>query len=98
MLPSVDHTLGQMAGAKVFSKLDTNCGFHQIPLSENSQRLTTFITPFGRFMYKRLPFGISSGPEFFQREVARILEGLPVACLMDYIVVYGRNAEEHDQR
>ena len=50
-LPSVEHTLGQLAGAKIFSKLDANAGFWQIPLSEESSLLTTFITPFGRYCY-----------------------------------------------
>ena len=99
LLPSVDHILGQMAGAKVFSKIDANSGFHQIPLSTCSQLLTTFITPYGRFAYKRLPFGISSGPELYQRVISRILEGLEgVVCLMDDIVVFADNQQLHDAR
>ena len=47
-LPKVDETLAQLSGAKLFSKLDANNGFWQIPLVETSQPLTTFITPFGR--------------------------------------------------
>ena len=65
-LPKVDVTLAQLAGATVFSKLDANCGFWQIPLEESSQHLTTFITPFGRYCFNKLPFGISSAPEHFQ--------------------------------
>ena len=95
MLPSVETMLGQMANAHVFSKIDCNSGFHQIPLSDASSLLTTFITPFGRYCYRRLPFGINSGPEHFQRRVCEILDGLPVACLMDDIVVYGSNQKEH---
>ena len=48
-LPTVDETLAQLSEATVFSKLDANCGFWQIPLDEISRPLTTFITPFGRF-------------------------------------------------
>ena len=59
-LPSVDHTLDRLSEAKFFSKLDANSGFWQIGLSAESARLTTFITPFGRFCFNRLPFGISS--------------------------------------
>ena len=66
ILPSVEETLAKLGGAKVFSKLDTNSGFHQIPLTEESKLLTTFITPFGRFCYNRLPFDITSAPEHFQ--------------------------------
>ena len=66
-LPSVDHTLAQLAGAKVFSKLDANSGFWQIGLSPESAKLTTFLTPFGRFCFNRLPFGISSARSIFRR-------------------------------
>ncbi|KAK6184246.1 hypothetical protein SNE40_006752 [Patella caerulea] len=97
ILPSVDHVLGQMAGGRVFSKLDANSGFHQIPLTEESSYLTTFMSPFGRFRYLRLPFGISSGPELFMKRMCKILEGLEgVSCLMDDIVVFGISQEDHD--
>ena len=72
-LPSVDYTLAQMAGARYFWKIDANSGFHQIKLSKDSAYLTTFITPFGRFCFKILPFGISSGPEIFQARSAKFL-------------------------
>ena len=65
LLPAVEQTLAQLAGAQVFTKLDANSGFWQIPLAKESALLTTFITPFGRFCFNRLPFGISSAPEHF---------------------------------
>ena len=99
ILPSVDYVLGQIGKAKYFSKLDANSGFYQVVLTEKSKILTTFITPFGRFAYNRLPFGITSAPEFYQQQVSQILAGLPgTVCLMDDIVVSGRNEAEHDQR
>ena len=55
--------------------LDTNCGFWQIPLDEQSRPLTTFITSFGGFWFNKLPFGISSAPECFQRRMSSILDG-----------------------
>ena len=99
ILPSTDRTLAQLAGAKVYSKLDANSGFWQVELSEESSRLTTFITPFGRYYFKRLPFGISSAPEHFQKRMSEILEGLEgVVCQMDDILVYGSDQTEHDRR
>ena len=98
-IPKVDETLAQLSGATVFSKLDANSGFWQIPLAEESRPLTTFITPFGKFCFNKLPFGVSSAPELFQRRMSRILEGLNgVLCQMDNILVFGQNAAEHDAR
>ena len=80
-LPTTDQLLAQLDGATAFTKLDCNSGFHQIPLHPECQVLSTFITIFGRYCYKRLPFGISSGPESFHREMTCILEGIPgVIC------------------
>eukprot|EP00731_Ephydatia_muelleri_P009037 Em0004g1375a len=80
MLPCVEQILAQLSGAKVFSKLDANSGFWQIKLSESSSPLTTFITPFGRFCFQRLPFGITSAPEIFQKRMSEILLVLMELC------------------
>ena len=64
-----------------------------------SRHLTTFITPIRRFCFKRLPFGISSAPEHFQRRVSTILDSISgVLCNMDDILVYGENQTVHDRR
>jgi len=55
----VEETLAQLSGAQVFTKLDANSGFWQIPLARNSRVLTTFITPFGRYCFNVLPFDIT---------------------------------------
>ena len=99
MLPSVDHVLAQIGNAKHFSKLDANSGFWQIELSPESSKLATFITPFGRYKFNRLPFGISSAPEFFQKKMADILTGCEgVVGLIDDLLVHGRTEDEHHQR
>ncbi|KAI2646083.1 Retrovirus-related Pol polyprotein from transposon opus [Labeo rohita] len=99
ILPTLDDILPQMAGATMFSLLDAESGFWQIPLERESAKLTTFITPFGRYFFHRLPFGISSAPEIFQREMNNLLrdhEG--TAAYMDDIIVYGETQEVHDRR
>ena len=62
-LPTVDETLAQLSGARVFSKLDANSGFWQIPLTTSSKLLTTFLTHNGRYCFNKMPFGISTLPE-----------------------------------
>jgi len=97
-MATVDDSIAQVSG-RVFSKLDANSGFWQIPLGRESQELTTFLTPFGRFMYKKLPFGLCSSPEIFYREMLRILEGTEgVVIHMDDVLVFGDNDEQHDTR
>jgi hypothetical protein len=56
ILPSVEQSLAQMDGSRVFTKLDALSGFWQIPLSSESRALTTFITPLGRYCFNVLPF------------------------------------------
>ena len=98
-IPKVDETLAQLTGARVFSKLDANSGFWQIPLEEKSKLLTTFVTPFGRYCFNKLPFGISSAPELFQRRMNAILEGLEGCVdLIDDILIFGKDQAEHDTR
>ena len=98
-LPTVEENLSKLAGATVFSKLDCNSGFWQVPLEESSRDLTTFITPFGRFRFNKLPFGINSAPEHFQRRIVETLAGLEGAIVhVDDVLVYGKTQEEHDAR
>ena len=99
MLPSIEHLLADVQGATYFSKLDANSGFHQVPLDSESQLLTTFITPSGRYCYNRLPFSISSAPEHFQTRMASLLNGCKgVICMMDDILIFGSTPEEHNER
>ena len=98
-MASVDENLAKIKGSQFFTKLDANSGFWQIPLHSESRLLTTFITPFGRFCFNRLPFGISSAPEIFQRQMSRILEDLDgVVCHMDDILIHAATLEVHDNR
>jgi predicted aspartyl protease len=96
MLPTVDYTLAQLKGAKIFTKLDANAGFHQVKLAERSQLLTSFLTPFGRFCFTRLPFGISSGPEYFTDRMTKILLGTKAHCQMDDVLVASSDVQEHE--
>ena len=99
-LPTAEETLSQLGAASHFPfKLDANSGYWQLRLHESAYHLTTFITPFGRYFCKRLPFGICSAPEIYQREMQKALVGLEgVTCQMDDILIYGCSQEEHDIR
>ena len=88
-LPVLD-VLPELATAKVFSKVDLSHGYWHCVLDEESTLLTTFTTPFGRFKWLRLPFGLSVSSEIFQKRLLQSLEGLTgIACIADDILIYG---------
>jgi transposase InsO family protein len=85
--------------AKFFGVFDALKGYHQCPLDAQSQPLTTFTTPFGRYMYLRAPYGVSSISEHYNRRMDQCFQGLPgIQRLVDDVIVYGRTREEFLQR
>ena len=96
-MSSVDKSLAKLGQSKIFTKLDCKSEFWQVPLSPNSRILTTFITPFGRFCFNRLPFGINSPPEIFQRMMPDILIDTDGVICHD-VLIHGQDQESHDQR
>ena len=67
-------------------------------MEPESSKLTTFINPFGRYKFNRVPFGIISAPEHFQRRMNEILADTEGAvCVIDDIIVHGSTQSEHDQ-
>ena len=97
IIPTFDDIIHQLRGSTIFSKLDAQSGFWQLPLDPETAKLTTFITPYGRFYMKRVPFGISSAPEIFMRVVSEILQDIEgVICYFDDILCYSKTKEEHE--
>ena len=76
-LPKVEDLFATLAGGKVFTKLDLRQAYQQVFLDEDSQKLVTINTQKGLFQFTRLPFGVSSAPEIFQRLMENILQGIP---------------------
>ena len=98
-LPKIHNLLAQISESKFFTKLDCNSGFWQEKLDPDSRFLTTFITPFGIFFFKRMPFGIKSAPEHYQRKMSQILEGSEgYISIIDDMLIHGKTQEEHDCR
>ena len=61
----------------VYSLLDCNNAFHQISVHSESQKLLIFATPTGRYCWQRLPYGIKSAPEIYQKMRAELLCNVP---------------------
>ena len=96
-LPTIEEVATRLHGARVFTVLDVSQGFWHIELDEESSFLTTFYTPFGRYRWKRMPFGISSAPEVFQRRMHELIEGLQgIEVVADDFLVVGCGGSEKE--
>jgi hypothetical protein len=95
---TIDQALDQFGGASVFSVLDLNSAYYQIPLSERSRRVMAFCTPFGLFEFNKLPMGISVGCQGLSRVIDELfgdLKGCYVFSFVDDLVVYSASLEQH---
>lgn len=98
-MKTLDRIRSKLFGAKFFTKLDACEGFWQVPLETNSIKLCTFITPWGKFAFTRMPYGIKCASDVFQNisdQLFRNMEG--VESSIDDLVVWGKTKEEHDER
>jgi hypothetical protein len=100
-----DNVLPLLQGAKYFTHLDAKNGFWHVELDTDSSYLTTFETPFGKYRWTRMPFGIAPAPEEFQRRISSALAGLPgVVAIHDDIILVGKGdtdaegSEDHDTK
>lgn len=94
---TIDEMLPELGNAKIFSLVDTKKGFWQIKLDYTSSLLTTFWTPFGRYRWLRLPFGIKSAPEIFQINMNNLVRDLKgVKVLADDILIYGCGSDKQE--
>ena len=96
--PTLEEITHHLAGATFFSKMDSKNGYCSVHLDDESSKLTTFHTPFGRYHFLWLPFGLVVSQDVFQQRMDVILEQCP-GCIgiADDIAVYGRDTEEHDR-
>ena len=89
-LPTTEDVLPKLTEAKIFSVRYGKKGFWQIKIDDTSSFLTTFWTLFSRYRWLRMPFGISSAPEEFQRRQNELLDDLAgVEVIVDEVLVYG---------
>ena len=96
-IPRFEDVLTQLAGATFFTILDQKDSYWQVELDDDSIQLTTFNTPFGRYAFRRLPFGIacaSDALQLFAQKVFGDIQG--VHLIADDMLIAAKSEEEHD--
>lgn len=95
-IPVPEELFAQLSGCTVFSVLDAKSAFWQLALDEESSYLCTFATPWGRYRFRRVPFGLSTAPELFQQAIDRVFERQTIVMpYFDDILVASRTSSEH---
>ena len=97
-LPKLDQILQRMVGLEIISTMDGFLGYNQVKVLPEDQEKTAFTTPWGTFMYAKMPFGLMNAGGTFQRtmDIAFAEEKEKfIVIYMEYITVYNRWAKDH---
>ena len=97
-LPLINEVQDRLAGATIFSKLDFQCGYWQIPVDPKDQEKTAFSPGpgMGLFQFTRIPFGLCVAPSTFQRLMDLVMRGLPfVTTYLNDVLIHSANEELH---
>ncbi|KAK0176848.1 hypothetical protein PV328_000950 [Microctonus aethiopoides] len=97
-IPHGDDIFQRLHGSTVFSTIDLVEACHQIPVAQEDICKTAVTTPFGRFEFLGMPYGLRNGTQTLQRHMDNLLRDLDfVGCFIDDLIVYSRSHEEHRQ-
>ena len=95
-LSKIDEMYTKLKGTKVFSTIDLRSGYYHIALGKDSRAKTAFVTPFGKYEFLMVPFGLAQAPAYFQLIMNQVLEGLSFAVTyLDDIIIFSNSEEEH---
>ena len=93
-MPKLEDIFSQLNRVKYFSTLDLWAGYHHIPLEESSMPKTAFTSPYGKYEYIKVPFGLVQAPAYFQELMTGVLNDFSFAITyLDNIIIFSRTAE-----
>ena len=75
-MPNIDRTLSRLHGAKIFSVMDLESGYWQIPMRKEDREKTAFVAADGTFHFLVIHFGLCTAQATFQRTMDMVLGGL----------------------
>lgn len=98
-IPGIEMAFTKMHGFTKFAKIDLSSAYWQIPLTDESKKITTINTPFGLYAFNRLPFGIKTASSIFQETMESILEHEnEIIIYQDDILLGGKDINDLQQR
>ena len=100
MLPRIEDLFDQLKGASVFSKIDSQSGYYQLRVKDVDVPKTTFRTRYGHYEFLVMPFGLTNAPAAFMDLMNRVFHphlDKFVVVFIDDILVYSKDAQEHEQ-
>ena len=91
-------SMHELQGSSVYSTLDMRSGCHHLVLSKESRPKSAFVTPLGKWEFKRCPFGLAQAPAYFQRLINEVLAPFNFAFgYLDDILIFSPDVETHLQ-
>ena len=88
-LPKIDEIYAHLKDSKIYSTFNMHSGYYHMVLSEKSRPKSAFVSAYGKWEFKRCPFGLAQAPTYFQRLVNEVLSGLTFAFgYLDDILVF----------
>ena len=95
-LPKIDEIYAHLKDSKIYSTFDMQSGYYHMVLSEKSRPKSAFVSAYGKWKFKRCPFGLAQAPAYFQRLVNEVLSGLTFAFgYLDNFLVFSPDMETH---
>ena len=97
-LPLIDEVQDSLAGSTIFSKLDLQSGYWQMPVNPKDKEKTAFCPGPGMGLYEftRMPFGLTNAPSSFQRMIDKLFPSVPfVHGYIDDILISSKTVDEH---
>ena len=96
-LPNIEELIANLGSSRFITTLDLTKGYYQVPVTPKHQEKTAFVTPYGKYEFVTMPFGLISAPSTFQRLMDEVLDGLHefTVAYLDDILIHSQTWDQH---